>query len=168
MHRAALVLTFGGGTNEVQRDIIGMVALGLPPPRPGGLIRTSPEPKRRGSSGLVATIVDTVCTPEHQAGGRLDQETRYRVVRSRSTPTSVHRRTRAVGGGGFGDAEQTAILTGLVADRSGAVSATHVVLRRRRPGPVRPCRAAAGVGHPAVGEKVLTPALDGEPRAPVR
>ena len=30
MHRAALVLTFGGGTNEIQRDIIGMVALGLP------------------------------------------------------------------------------------------------------------------------------------------
>jgi len=29
-HRAALILTFGGGTNEVQRDIIGMVALGLP------------------------------------------------------------------------------------------------------------------------------------------
>ena len=30
MHRAALVLTFGGGTSEIQRDIIGMVALGLP------------------------------------------------------------------------------------------------------------------------------------------
>ncbi|MCV7314420.1 acyl-CoA dehydrogenase family protein [Mycolicibacillus parakoreensis] len=30
MHRAALILTFGGGTNEVQRDIISMVALGLP------------------------------------------------------------------------------------------------------------------------------------------
>lgn len=30
MHRAALILTFGGGTNEVQRDIIGMVAMGLP------------------------------------------------------------------------------------------------------------------------------------------
>ena len=30
MHRAALVLTFGGGTNEIQRDIIGMVALGCP------------------------------------------------------------------------------------------------------------------------------------------
>jgi alkylation response protein AidB-like acyl-CoA dehydrogenase len=30
MHRACLVLTFGGGTNEVQRDIIGMTALGLP------------------------------------------------------------------------------------------------------------------------------------------
>src|SRR5499427_3187535 len=30
MHRAALILTFGGGTNEVQRDIIAATALGLP------------------------------------------------------------------------------------------------------------------------------------------
>jgi 3-oxocholest-4-en-26-oyl-CoA dehydrogenase alpha subunit len=30
MHRSSLILTFGGGTNEVQRDIIGMVALGQP------------------------------------------------------------------------------------------------------------------------------------------
>jgi 3-oxocholest-4-en-26-oyl-CoA dehydrogenase alpha subunit len=29
-HRAALILTFGGGTNEVQRDIIASAALGLP------------------------------------------------------------------------------------------------------------------------------------------
>ena len=29
-YRSALVMTFGGGTNEIQRDIIGMVALGLP------------------------------------------------------------------------------------------------------------------------------------------
>ena len=27
---AALIMTFGGGTNEIQRDIIGMVGLGLP------------------------------------------------------------------------------------------------------------------------------------------
>jgi alkylation response protein AidB-like acyl-CoA dehydrogenase len=33
MHRAALILTFGGGTNEVQRDIIATVGLGLPAPR---------------------------------------------------------------------------------------------------------------------------------------
>ena len=30
MHRSALILTFGGGTNEVQRDIIAATALGLP------------------------------------------------------------------------------------------------------------------------------------------
>jgi 3-oxocholest-4-en-26-oyl-CoA dehydrogenase alpha subunit len=30
MQRSALILTFGGGTNEVQRDIIAAVALGLP------------------------------------------------------------------------------------------------------------------------------------------
>lgn len=28
--RSSLVMTFGGGTNEIQRDIIGYVALGLP------------------------------------------------------------------------------------------------------------------------------------------
>jgi 3-oxocholest-4-en-26-oyl-CoA dehydrogenase alpha subunit len=33
MHRSALILTFGGGTNEVQRDIIAAVGLGLPPAR---------------------------------------------------------------------------------------------------------------------------------------
>jgi alkylation response protein AidB-like acyl-CoA dehydrogenase len=30
MHRSCLILTFGGGTNEVQRDIIAAAALGLP------------------------------------------------------------------------------------------------------------------------------------------
>jgi len=31
LHRSALILTFGGGTNEVQRDIIATAGLGLPP-----------------------------------------------------------------------------------------------------------------------------------------
>ncbi|MCU1647865.1 MAG: acyl-CoA dehydrogenase [Nocardia sp.] len=31
LHRASLIMTFGGGTNEVQRDIIAMFALKLPP-----------------------------------------------------------------------------------------------------------------------------------------
>jgi 3-oxocholest-4-en-26-oyl-CoA dehydrogenase alpha subunit len=30
MHRASLILTFGGGTNEVQRDIVAATGLGLP------------------------------------------------------------------------------------------------------------------------------------------
>ena len=32
-HRSSLVMTFGGGTNEIQRDIIGSVGLGLPAAR---------------------------------------------------------------------------------------------------------------------------------------
>jgi len=34
LHRSALILTFGGGTNEVQPDIIAAAGLGLPPARP--------------------------------------------------------------------------------------------------------------------------------------
>jgi alkylation response protein AidB-like acyl-CoA dehydrogenase len=30
MYKAALILTFGGGTNEVQRDIIAMAGLMMP------------------------------------------------------------------------------------------------------------------------------------------
>ena len=30
LYRSALILTFGGGTNEVQRDIIAMAGLGMP------------------------------------------------------------------------------------------------------------------------------------------
>ena len=30
MYRATLILTFGGGTNEVQRDIIAMAGLRMP------------------------------------------------------------------------------------------------------------------------------------------
>lgn len=30
IHRSALILTFGGGTNEIQRDIIAMAGLGMP------------------------------------------------------------------------------------------------------------------------------------------
>jgi alkylation response protein AidB-like acyl-CoA dehydrogenase len=33
MHRSSLILTFGGGTNEVQRDIIAAAGLGLPAAR---------------------------------------------------------------------------------------------------------------------------------------
>ena len=52
MHRAALILTFGGGTNEVQRDIIGTVALRDFPGRTlkGNPAWTSPETKRHRTS----------------------------------------------------------------------------------------------------------------------
>src|SRR4029077_4799631 len=37
MHRSSLILTFGGGTNEVQRDLIAAAALALPIGRRRGL-----------------------------------------------------------------------------------------------------------------------------------
>jgi len=41
LHRSALILTFGGGTNEVQRGIVAAAGLGLPPaPR----VATAPAP----------------------------------------------------------------------------------------------------------------------------
>ena len=66
-------------------------------------------------SGWVDTIVDTVCTPEHQRDlDRLDQRFDERLWRtliyadilSTAAPESV-------GGGGFGVLEQIAILTAL-------------------------------------------------------
>ena len=30
LYRSLIILTFGGGTNEIQRDIIAMAALGMP------------------------------------------------------------------------------------------------------------------------------------------
>ena len=30
MYRSLIILTYGGGTNEIQRDLIGMFGLGLP------------------------------------------------------------------------------------------------------------------------------------------
>jgi acyl-CoA dehydrogenase len=32
MYRSMLILTFGGGTNEIQRDIIAIAGLGMPRP----------------------------------------------------------------------------------------------------------------------------------------
>ena len=49
MHRSALILTFGGGTNEVQRDIVAAAALGLPH-HAGGDRWTSPRTRTRPSS----------------------------------------------------------------------------------------------------------------------
>ena len=61
MHRAALILTFGGGTNEVQRDIIGMVAMGLPgtAEQETNMDFTRTE-AAQDLLGLVGTIVDAV------------------------------------------------------------------------------------------------------------
>jgi alkylation response protein AidB-like acyl-CoA dehydrogenase len=116
-------------------------------------------------SGLVDTIVDAVCTPQHQRDlDKLDQRFDERLWRtlidadilSAAAPESV-------GGGGFGILEQTAILTALGRQLAAVPYLESVVLG---------AGALAGFGSedlrrrwgaPAVtGEKILTVALDGE------
>src|SRR5579859_6960253 len=58
-HRAALILTFGGGTNEVQRDIIAAAALGLPLSRrlPEGLVDFTLSEEQAELGGLARKIL---------------------------------------------------------------------------------------------------------------
>jgi alkylation response protein AidB-like acyl-CoA dehydrogenase len=123
-------------------------------------------------SGLVSTIVDTVCTPDHQReldglDQRFDETLWHKLtdadILSAAAPESL-------GGGGFGVLEQTAILTALGRQLAAVPYLDSVVLAAgslARSGPPALCRDWAA---PAVaGEKVLSTALDGEPgQGPVR
>ena len=66
-------------------------------------------------SGLVRTIVDSVCTPDHQRrldglDQRFDEELWEKLIHADILSTAA---PENVGGGGFGVLEQTAILSGL-------------------------------------------------------
>ena len=116
-------------------------------------------------SGLVDTIVDAVCTPQHQrALDKLDQrfdETLWRKlidadVLSTAAPESV-------GGGGFGVLEQTAILTALGRQLAAVPYLESVVLGAGAlacfgSGELQQRWAAQAVA----GAKIVTVALDGE------
>ena len=85
-YRSSLVMTFGGGTNEIQRDIIGMVGLGLPPaaadvadPRTRRPMDFTPTAGQSDVEPLAARILGDRCTPDRlaavEAGGdRFDRE----------------------------------------------------------------------------------------------
>ena len=116
-------------------------------------------------SGLVTTIVDAVCTPEHQRVlDGLDQrfdETLWRAlidadILSAAAPESV-------GGGGFGILEQTAVLTALGRHIAAVPYLESVVLAagalaRGDSGAPGQSWARSAVS----GERILTVALDGE------
>lgn len=116
-------------------------------------------------SGLVNTIVDAVCTPDHQrALDRLDQrfdETLWRKlidadVLSTAAPESV-------GGGGFGVLEQTAILTGLGRQLAAVPYLESVVLGAGALARFGSTELQQAWAAPAVaGSTVVTVALDGE------
>lgn len=116
-------------------------------------------------SGLVGTIVDSVCTPEHQR--ELDGlEQRYDTALMRKLIDADILSTAApesVGGGGFGVLEQSAILTALGRQLAAVPYLDSVVLgagalARFGSDELREAWAAPAVA----GAKILTVALDGE------
>jgi len=117
-------------------------------------------------AGLVATIVDSVCTPEHQREldglpQRVDHALWRALIESDVLSAAA---PESLGGGGFGVLEQTAILTALGRQLAAVPYLESVVLG---------AGALARFGAPAVqqawavpavgGGSVLTVALDGEP-----
>ena len=116
-------------------------------------------------SGLVRTIVDSVCTPDHQRrldglDQRFDEALWEKLIHADILSTAA---PEDVGGGGFGVLEQTAILTGLGRQLAAvpyleSVALAAGALSRFGSEELRRDWAAPGVA----GLRVLTVALDGE------
>jgi alkylation response protein AidB-like acyl-CoA dehydrogenase len=115
--------------------------------------------------GLVDTIVDAVCTPEHQReldklAQRFDRDLWRKLVEAdiltSASPTSL-------GGDGFGVLEQVAILVALGHQLAAVPYLESVVLAAGALARFGSEDLQQGWGVPAVrGEKILTVALDGE------
>ena len=171
MHRAALILTFGGGTNEIQRDIIGMVGAGPAPsqplttPRLGLHMDFTRTEAAQDLSGLVGTIVDSVCTPQHQRSlddldQRFDKDLWRKLIDADILSTAA---PESLGGGGFGVLEQTAILTALGRQLAAVPYLESVVLAAGALARFGSADLQQQWAAPAVaGEKIVTVALDGE------
>lgn len=113
-------------------------------------------------SGLVRTIVDSVCTPEHQRElDGLDQRFDGVLWRTLIDADVVGAAAPAsVGGGGFGVLEQTAILTALGRQLAAVPYLESAMLGA---GALARFGGAGDLAQSAVGgEKVLTVALNGE------
>ena len=116
-------------------------------------------------SGLVATIVDSVCTPDHQRrldslDQRFDETLWEKLIHADILSTAA---PENIGGGGFGVLEQTAILAGLGRQLAAVPYLESVVLSAgalSRFGSEELRRDWAAPA--AAGLRVLTPALDGE------
>ena len=166
MHRSALILTFGGGTNEVQRDIIGMVGLGCPGPplaRRTAVDFTAPTKPAETLGAWPRSILDrpgarpSGCREAEAAGDRFDRELWAELaeagVLAAALPESAgRRRVRAA---------RAVLGPGRARPRRGAGALPGVDrARRRRAGRVRLRRAAAPVGGArGRGELILTAAL---------
>ena len=98
--------------------------------------------------GLARTIIDSVCTPEHQReldglDERFDRDLWAKLIDADILSTAA---PESLGGGGFGVLEQVAVLVGARPPaRRGALPGVGRA-RRGRAGEVRLRGAAAGVG----------------------
>jgi 3-oxocholest-4-en-26-oyl-CoA dehydrogenase beta subunit len=104
--------------------------------------------------GLVTTIVDAVCTPEHQRqldglDQRFDRELWSKLIDADILSTAA---PESVGGGGFGVLEQTAVLTGLGRQLAAVPYLESVVLA---------AGALAWFGSPELQKQWAEPAVSG-------
>lgn len=123
-------------------------------------------------SGLVRSIVDTVCTPEHQRfldglEQRFDDDLWRTLIDADILSAAA---PESVGGGGFGVLEQTAILTALGRQLAAVPYLESVVMAAGALAQSASDVLRRSWAEPAVsGARILTVALDGElGRPPVR
>ncbi|MCB0938310.1 MAG: acyl-CoA/acyl-ACP dehydrogenase [Mycobacterium sp.] len=116
-------------------------------------------------SGLVGTIVDAVCTPQHQREldgleQRFDTALWGKLIDADILSTAA---PESVGGGGFGVLEQTAILAALGRGLAAVPYLESVILAAGALARFGTPELREQWAGPAVaGEKILTVALDGE------
>ena len=115
--------------------------------------------------GLVGTIVDAVCTPQHQReldglDQRFDRELWRKLIDADILSTAA---PESLGGGGYGVLEQTAVLVALGRQLAAVPYLESVVLAAGALARFGSGELQLGWGAPAVsGQKILTVALDGE------
>ena len=116
-------------------------------------------------SGLVRTITEAVCTPEHQRAldtldQRMDRDLWRKLIDASVLAAAA---PESLGGGGFGVLEQVAVLTALGRRLAAVPYLESVVLAAGALGRFGTEELQAHWAVPAVsGEKILTVALDGE------
>jgi 3-oxocholest-4-en-26-oyl-CoA dehydrogenase beta subunit len=114
---------------------------------------------------LVTTIVDAVCTPEHQReldglDQRFDRKLWRKLIDADILSTAA---PESLGGGGFGVLEQVAVLVALGRQLAAVPYLESVVLAAGALARFGSAELQQGWGTPAVsGEKILSVALDGE------
>src|ERR1700755_44054 len=115
--------------------------------------------------GLARSIVDSVCTPERQRGldeldERLDRELWSKLIDADILSTAA---PEALGGGGFGFLEEVAVLVALGRQIAAVPYLESVVLAAGALAKFGSDELQKVWGVPAVnGEKIVTPALDGD------